>query len=376
MPKSMATYRVLMAAGGTGGHVYPAIAIADALKAQGSDMDIRFVGTKNHMEWTSVPKAGYEITPIWISGLQRRLTPKNVLFPIKLLTALVQSYWLLRSFRPSIVISCGGYVAGPVGWVAAKLGIPIMIQEQNSYPGVTNRMLACYARRIFTAFPDAQNYFPKDRVRMVGNPTRNKLRQANAQTAREYFRFTEDRPVLLVLGGSLGAKSINEAMRHSLDTLHDIVGLQIIWQCGKRYIDDLEKDIDVEDYPRLRLHAYLDDMPAAYAAADLAVSRAGASSCSELMITGTPSVLVPSPHVAGDHQTMNARSMQEQGASEILEDISLQDTLSELVTRLLADHEQLRRMNDAALAMAKPMAAQDIAEEIRTTIETSKQVLA
>lgn len=376
MPKSMATYRVLMAAGGTGGHVYPAIAIADALKAQGSDMDIRFVGTKNHMEWTSVPKAGYEITPIWISGLQRRLTPKNLLFPIKLLTALVQSYWLLRSFRPSIVISCGGYVAGPVGWVAAKLGIPIMIQEQNSYPGVTNRMLACYARRIFTAFPDAQNYFPKDRVRMVGNPTRNKLRQANAQTAREYFRFTEDRPVLLVLGGSLGAKSINEAMRHSLDTLHDIVGLQIIWQCGKRYIDDLEKDIDVEDYPRLRLHAYLDDMPAAYAAADLAVSRAGASSCSELMITGTPSVLVPSPHVAGDHQTMNARSMQEQGASEILEDDSLQDTLSELVTRLLADHEQLRRMNDAALAMAKPMAAQDIAEEIRTTIETSKQVLA
>ena len=376
MPKSMATYRVLMAAGGTGGHVYPAIAIADALKAQGSDMDIRFVGTKNHMEWTSVPKAGYEITPIWISGLQRRLTPKNVLFPIKLLTALVQSYWLLRSFRPSIVISCGGYVAGPVGWVAAKLGIPIMIQEQNSYPGVTNRMLACYARRIFTAFPDAQNYFPKDRVRMVGNPTRNKLRQASAQTAREYFRFTEDRPVLLVLGGSLGAKSINQAMRHSLDTLHDIVGLQIIWQCGKRYIDDLEKDIDVEDYPRLRLHAYLDDMPAAYAAADLAVSRAGASSCSELMITGTPSVLVPSPHVAGDHQTMNARSMQEQGASEILEDDSLQDTLSELVTRLLADHEQLRRMNDAALAMAKPMAAQDIAEEIRTTIETSKQVLA
>jgi len=376
MPKSMAPYRVLMAAGGTGGHVYPAIAIADALKAQGSDMDIRFVGTKNHMEWTSVPKAGYEISPIWISGLQRRLTPKNVLFPIKLLTALVQSYWLLRSFRPSIVISCGGYVAGPVGWVAAKLGIPIMIQEQNSYPGVTNRMLARYARRIFTAFPDAQDYFPEDRVRMVGNPTRNKLRQANAQTAREYFRFTEDRPVLLVLGGSLGAKSINEAMRHSLDTLHDIVGLQIIWQCGKRYIDDLEKDIDVEDYPRLRLHAYLDDMPAAYAAADLAVSRAGASSCSELMITGTPSVLVPSPHVAGDHQTMNARSMQEQGASEILEDDSLQDTLSELVTRLLADHEQLRRMNDAALAMAKPMAAQDIAEEIRTTIETSKQVLA
>jgi len=376
MPKSMAPYRVLMAAGGTGGHVYPAIAIADALKAQGSDMDIRFVGTKNHMEWTSVPKAGYKISPIWISGLQRRLTPKNVLFPIKLLTALVQSYWLLRSFRPSIVISCGGYVAGPVGWVAAKLGIPIMIQEQNSYPGVTNRMLARYACRIFTAFPDAQDYFPEDKVRMVGNPTRNKLRQANAQTAREYFRFTEDRPVLLVLGGSLGAKSINEAMRHSLDTLHDIVGLQIIWQCGKRYIDDLEKDIDVEDYPRLRLHAYLDDMPAAYAAADLAVSRAGASSCSELMITGTPSVLVPSPHVAGDHQTMNARSMQEQGASEILEDDSLQDTLSELVTRLLADHEQLRRMNDAALAMAKPMAAQDIAEEIRTTIETSKQVLA
>ena len=233
-------------------------------------------------------------------------------------------------------------------------------------------MLARYARRIFTAFPDAEDYFPEGKVRMVGNPTRNQLRQLSNKVAREQFKFSEDRPVLLVLGGSLGAKSINEAMLHSLDTLHDDAGLYIIWQCGKRYIDALVNEIEVEDYPRLRLHAYLDDMPAAYAAADLAVSRAGASSCSELMITGTPSVLVPSPHVAGDHQTMNARSMNDQGASEMLEDDTLKDTLSELVTRLLADHEQLRRMNDAALAMAKPMAAHHIAEEIRSEIETSK----
>lgn len=371
MPNTKATYRVLIAAGGTGGHVYPAIAIADALKATWPETEITFVGTKDHMEWTAVPKAGYTISPIWISGLQRRLTPKNLLFPIKLVYSLIQSYGLLRRFRPSIMISCGGYVAGPVGWVAAKMGIPIMLQEQNSYPGVTNRMLARYARRIFTAFPDAEDYFPEQKVRMVGNPTRNQLRQLSNKVAREQFKFSEDRPVLLVLGGSLGAKSINEAMLHSLDTLHDDAGLYIIWQCGKRYIDALVNEIEVEDYPRLRLHAYLDDMPAAYAAADLAVSRAGASSCSELMITGTPSVLVPSPHVAGDHQTMNARSMNDQGASEMLEDNTLKDTLSELVTRLLADHEQLRRMNDAALAMAKPMAAHHIAEEIRNEIETS-----
>ena len=169
----------------------------------------------------------------------------------------------------------------------------------------------------------------------------------------------------------MGAKSINEALLHSLETLHDHAGLYIIWQCGKRYIDALTKKIDLEEYPRLRLQAYLDDMPAAYAAADLVVSRAGASSCSELMVTGTPSVLIPSPFVAGDHQTMNARSMQEQGAAEMLSDDEAKDTLTELVTRLLADQEQLRRMNDAALAMAKPFAAEHIAEEILHEIEQS-----
>lgn len=371
MPRNDTKYRVMIAAGGTGGHVYPAISIADALKAKMEQVEIAFVGTKTHMEWTAVPKAGYQIHPIWVSGLQRRFTLSNLLFPLKLMVSLIQSFWLLKRLKPAVMISCGGYVAGPVGWMASRFGIPVMIQEQNSYPGVTNRMLASSAQRIFTAFPDAEDFFPPKKVRMVGNPTRKNLVQTKPSKARSLFSFSEDRSVLLVLGGSLGAKSINEAMLHSLETLHDHAGLYIIWQCGKRYIDALSQNIDIEEYPRLRLHAYLNDMPAAYAAADLVVSRAGASSCSELMVTGKPSILIPSPHVAGDHQTMNARSMQEQGAAEMLSDEEAKDTLTELVTRLLADQEQLRRMNDATLAMAKPFAAKHIAEEILHEIEGS-----
>lgn len=373
MPSKNPKYRVMIAAGGTGGHVYPAISIADALGIKMKQIDIAFVGTKNHMEWLAVPKAGYQIYPIWVSGLQRRFTFFNALFPLKLMVSLIQSFRLLRRFKPAVMVSCGGYVAGPVGWMASRFGIPLIIQEQNSYPGLTNRMLGSCAKHIFTAFPDAEHYFPSHKVRMVGNPTRKNLVHRNYSKARGFFDITEDRSVLLVLGGSLGAKSINEALLHSLETLHDHAGIYIIWQCGKRYLDTLIKKIDFEDYPRLRLHAFLEDMPAAYAVADLVVSRAGASSCSELMVTGTPSILIPSPFVAGNHQTMNARSMQEQGAAQMLPDEEVRDTLTELVTRLLANQEQLRKMNKAALAMAKPFAAEHIAEEILHEIERGNE---
>ena len=355
---------ILLAAGGTGGHVYPAIAIADALKKEDPSTEILFVGTKAHMEWKAVPKAGYPIKNVWISGFHRRFTFKNLLFPVKLITSLFQSLSILSAYKPQVVVSCGGYVAGPVGWVAGKKGIPLVIQEQNSFPGVTNRLLAKFASKIFTAFKEADQFLPKEKTEVVGNPTRATLTGADREKALASFGFNSDKPVLLVMGGSGGAKTINDAMKANIEQLHNDSNLQIIWQCGPRYYDELTTEVNEEKLINLRLTAYLDNMAEAYAAADLVISRAGASSCSELMLTGTPSILVPSPNVAGDHQTQNATAMVHAGASKMLEDGTMKETMSELVEQLIYDQETLKRMNQAALDLAKPEAAKLIAKEI------------
>jgi len=353
--------RILIAAGGTGGHVYPAIAIADAIKNENADSEILFVGTKDHMEWKAVPKAGYKIKSVWISGFHRRLTLKNILFPLKLVTSIVQSFGIVSSFKPQVMVSCGGYAAGPVGWVAGKRGVKVVIQEQNSFPGVTNRMLAKFASRIFTAFKEAAKYLPSDKIVESGNPTRNTLDKVEKKVGLNSFNFDDSKPVLMVLGGSGGARSINEAVKENLDKLSD---LQVIWQCGSRYIDALMKEVDLENNKNIRLTAFIDNMPEAYAAADLIVSRAGASSCSEFMMTGKPSVLIPSPNVAGDHQTQNAQSMVDAGASELLKDADAVNALPELVHSLIKNQEKLKEMNKAALRLAKPDAATMIAKEI------------
>lgn len=363
--------RVLIAAGGTGGHVYPAIAIADALREERPGVDILFVGTKNHMEWHIVPEAGYNILSVWISGFHRRLTFKNLLFPVKLSVSLLQSFNIIRTFNPDVVISCGGYAAGPVGWVAARQGITLVIQEQNSYPGVTNRMLAKDASIIFTAFEDADDYFPKEKTKLAGNPVRSGLTKAEKETAYKAFDFDPEQPALLVLGGSGGAKAINEAMAANIKTLHNELGLQIIWQCGKKYFDQFRNEVQAKQLQNLRLKDFIKNIDEAYVVADLAVSRAGALSCSELALTGKPSILVPSPHVAGDHQTKNARSMVDEGAAELLKDSEIKETLVELVGELIFDRERLQKMQQAALSLARPDAARDIAKEILKLAEVN-----
>lgn len=356
--------KVLIAAGGTGGHVYPAIAIADALREESADTEILFVGTKDHMEWETVTKAGYDITSIWISGFHRRLTLKNLIFPLKLATSLVQSLSIINRFKPDVVISCGGYVAGPVGWIATKKKVPLVIQEQNSYPGVTNRILGRSAERIFTAFKNAGHYFPIEKIKIAGNPTRKSLTEADKQEAHKIFEFTDEKRTLLVVGGSGGARSINEAMLAHIETLHDELGLQIIWQCGKRYYDRLRRDVHARNLENLRLKDFIQEMPAAYAVADLVISRAGALSCSELALTGKPSILVPSPNVAGDHQTKNAQSMVEEGAAKLADDNRLEDVLVNLVKRTITDSRQLAEMSKAAKSLARPDAATTIAKEV------------
>lgn len=369
---AMANIKVLIAAGGTGGHVYPAIAIADALRKKQEDIDILFAGTKDHMEWDAVPKAGYDITSIWISGFHRRLTPKNLLFPLKLGTSLIQSLNIINSFDPDVVISCGGYVAGPVGWVAAQKGVPLVIQEQNSYPGLTNRLLGKSAERVFTAFRDANRYFPEEKTELTGNPTRESLTTADLTEAYGKFDFTKDKKTLLVLGGSGGARSINNAMKEHVEKLHNQLGLQIIWQCGKRYFDQLRRDLESTDYENLVLTDFLHDMPKAYAVADLVISRAGALSCSELALTGTPSILVPSPNVAGDHQTKNAVSMAQKRAAKVIPDNELENKLDEVIEQLISDEEQLEAMGKAAIKLGRPEAAETIADEILTLIKDYK----
>jgi len=356
--------RVLLAAGGTGGHVYPAIAIADAVKSLSSESDVLFVGTRDRMEWQTVPDAGYDIKSVWISGFHRRLTPQNLLFPVKLAVSLIQSFSILKRFKPDVVVACGGFAAGPIGWVAAKLGYPIAIQEQNSYPGVTNRLLAKHASKIFTAFKAAEQYLPKDKIELTGNPVRSSLSVSDKKEALENYGFSPKKPVLLILGGSGGALAINEAIKSQLDLLLNDYGLQVIWQTGKKYYDDLSNAIDLGKYPNLRLMGYIDDMPAAYGAATLVLTRAGASTCSELMTIGKPSVLVPSPNVAGDHQTKNASAMVDEGASLLIPEDELKSALENQIPNLLDDDEKLDKMSEAALKLARPDASVTIAEQL------------
>lgn len=364
--------RVLLAAGGTGGHVYPAIAIADAVKSLSSESDVLFVGTRDRMEWQTVPDAGYDIKSVWISGFHRRLTPQNLLFPVKLAVSLIQSFSILKRFKPDVVVACGGFAAGPIGWVAAKLGFPIAIQEQNSYPGVTNRLLAKHASKIFTAFKAAEEYLPKEKIELTGNPVRSSLSVSDKKKALESYGFSPKKPVLLILGGSGGALAINEAIKSQLDVLLNEYGLQVIWQTGKKYYDDLSNTIDLDKYPNLRIMGYIDDMPAAYGAATLVLTRAGASTCSELMTIGKPSVLVPSPNVAGDHQTKNASAMVDEGASVLISEDELESALSNQIPNLLEDDEKLDEMSEAALKLARPDASVTIAEQLFNLVKQTK----
>jgi UDP-N-acetylglucosamine--N-acetylmuramyl-(pentapeptide) pyrophosphoryl-undecaprenol N-acetylglucosamine transferase len=364
--------RVLLAAGGTGGHVYPAIAIADAIRKMRPDSEILFVGTKDRMEWQTVPKSGYEIRSVWISGFHRRLTPQNLLFPFKLITSIVQSFSILNHFKPDVVVACGGFAAGPIGWAAAKKGIPVVLQEQNSYPGVTNRMLAKYADTIFTAFDEAGEYLQGKRIILTGNPVRKQLAMTDREESLKMFGFKARKKVLLILGGSGGAKAINDAMKENLEELHDCLDLQIIWQCGNRYYDRLKQDIDTDEYPNLRLLPFIDNMPAAYGAADLVLTRAGASTCSELMLLGMPAIFVPSPNVAGNHQVRNASAMVHAGAATQLNEEKLEEKLTRAVKKLIFDPEELGKMSEAMKSLAKPAAATAIAKEIFSLVSKNE----
>lgn len=342
--------------------MYPAIAIADAVRALVPEAAIAFAGTQDRIEWDAVPKAGYAIHPITVSGFQRSLSPRNLAFPFKLAKGLWQSWRLVEDFDADAVVGTGGYVSGPVLMAASWRGRPVVIQEQNAYAGATNRLLAKRAEQIHVAFPEAMQAFPEGKCRLSGNPTREELRHADRVEARAHFDVPEGASMLLVFGGSLGSAALNDAMKHHLAALLADENSYVVWQSGARYYDRLMQEVD--DHPRLRLLKYIDRMDLAYAAADLALCRAGAITCSELMVTGTPAILVPSPNVTADHQTKNAASMAKVGAAVLIPEANLNDAFVAEAPALLSDAARRAEMSKAALELARPDAARDIARNV------------
>jgi UDP-N-acetylglucosamine--N-acetylmuramyl-(pentapeptide) pyrophosphoryl-undecaprenol N-acetylglucosamine transferase len=355
---------ILMAGGGTGGHVYPAIAIADAVTALRPNARVVFAGTEDRLEARAVPQAGYALHPITAQGIQRGLSAKNLMAPVRVLRGLLQSWRLVGSIEPDVAVGTGGYVSGPVLLAAWLRGRPLLIQEQNAYAGVTNRVLARLAERIHLAFPEAKEWVPAARAAVSGNPTRRALRDADPNAARAALRLPADGRVLLVMGGSLGSAALNEAVETNLEALLADEDVYVVWQTGTRYHEAIAER--VADHPQLRLVEYIDRMDRAYAAADLVVCRAGALTCSELMVTGTPAVLVPSPNVVADHQTKNARSMARAGAARMLPEPELTDRFVDVVHDLLADPDARDEMAGAARERARPEAAETIARDVLT----------
>lgn len=364
--KPQQPYRMIISGGGTGGHIYPAIAIANAFKERFPDAEILFVGAKGKMEMEKVPQAGYKIEGLWISGLQRKLTLDNLSFPFKLLDSLMKSRKIIKRVKPHVVVGVGGYASGPLLRVASKKGIPALLQEQNSYAGLTNKLLAEKVKKICVAYPNMEKFFPAEKVVLTGNPVRKDITHlaGKKDSALQFFGFSHQKPVLLILGGSLGARTLNDAMVLGLETLVKN-GVQVIWQCGKFYHEEMEvKLAQVANNKDIKLFQFLQEMDLAYAASDVVISRAGALSVSELSIAGKPTLFVPSPNVAEDHQTKNASAMVEQNAALLIKDSDARAVLIEQALDLLKNTDRQAELSKNMKALAKPNAAEEIVDEI------------
>lgn len=349
--------RFIISGGGTGGHIFPAIAIADELKRRLPDAEILFVGAKDRMEMQKVPQGGYPIEGLWISGLQRKLSWQNLLFPLKFISSLLKSRSIIKRFKPDAVIGTGGFASGAVVKVAGQMGIPTFIQEQNSYAGITNKMLAKNAHKICVAYDAMEQFFPKEKIVKTGNPIRDGLLNI-AQYRSEglsYFHLDSQRKTLLVLGGSLGARRINQLIEQQLP-LFEQLGVQVLWQCGKLYYEEYKK----YNSEQVRVLAFIDRMELAYAAADVIISRAGASSVSELCVVGKPVIFIPSPNVAEDHQTKNARAIADKQAAILLRESELNEQFANTFSKLIADEAQQEALSAHIKALAQPNATKDI----------------
>ncbi|MCX6351431.1 MAG: undecaprenyldiphospho-muramoylpentapeptide beta-N-acetylglucosaminyltransferase [Bacteroidetes bacterium] len=355
--------RVLISGGGTGGHVYPALAIADEIRRQYPDSAIHFVGANGKMEMEKMPQHGYTIDGIDISGIDRNNKLKNLSLPFKLLKSYLKVRTIIKNFKPQAVVGVGGYASGPLIFMATRRGIPGLIQEQNSYPGITNKVLAKHVKTICVAYPEMVNYFPKNKLAVTGNPVRDfsKVNEIPKEEAANFFGLDKTKPTLLIIGGSLGARTINEAVQQNLyDLLNN--GCQILWQTGKFYFEPIKEK--VKDVSGVKALAFIERMDYAYALADVVLSRAGAISISELALAAKAVILVPSPNVAEDHQTKNAMVLAKEGAAILVKDTEIKSSLVTEVTTIINDKNKHEGLVHAIKKFAKPDAAKDIVKEL------------
>lgn len=366
----MKKIKIIISGGGTGGHIYPAISIGNALKNKIKDVEILFVGAQGKMEMEKVPAAGYPIIGLPIRGFQRKLSLENLKFFFRLLASLRKARRIVKDFRPHAVVGVGGYASGPLLQSASKLGVPALIQEQNSYPGVTNKLLARKVEKICVAYPTMERFFPKEKIIFTGNPVREDLLDVDQKRAEgiTHFGLQNGKKTLLILGGSLGARTINQSVLSKLQTIKDS-DVQIVWQTGKFYYKEAMDRLKDWDIPNLKVFDFLSRMDLAYGVADLVISRAGAGTISELCLVGKPSVLVPSPNVSEDHQTKNAMALVHQQAALMVRDKDAVETLMDQTLNWISEEQKLTLLSQNIKTLAMPEAAQHIAQEIIKMIE-------
>ncbi|MDD7886573.1 undecaprenyldiphospho-muramoylpentapeptide beta-N-acetylglucosaminyltransferase [Flavivirga sp. 57AJ16] len=363
-------YRIILSGGGTGGHIYPAIAIANELKSRFPDAEFLFVGAKDRMEMEKVPQAGYNIKGLWISGIQRKLSLKNLVFPFKLLSSLWNARKIVKSFKPHVAIGTGGFASGPLLYMAALNKIPSLIQEQNSYPGITNKLLAKKTQKICVAYDGLERFFPNEKIIKTGNPVRQDLLNIDSKIveAKEFFNLKHGKYTLLVLGGSLGARRVNELIENKLDFL-DMQNVQIIWQCGKLYYQQYKIYNNTNN---VQVYEFLNNMDFAYAAADIVISRAGASSVSELCVVGKPVIFIPSPNVAEDHQTKNAMAIVNNNAAIIIKEADVEVDFENKFSQLMASPKKQKELGDNIKKMALVNATNQIVDEVEKLLNNNK----
>jgi UDP-N-acetylglucosamine--N-acetylmuramyl-(pentapeptide) pyrophosphoryl-undecaprenol N-acetylglucosamine transferase len=358
----MKKYKFILSGGGTGGHIYPAIAIANELKLRFSDAEFLFVGAQDKMEMQKVPQAGYAIKGLWIAGLQRKLTVDNILFPVKVLSSLWRSRSIIKEFKPDVVIGTGGFASGPLLQAAGQRGIPTLIQEQNSFPGITNKLLSKKASKICVAYENLERFFPQDKIILTGNPVRQDLLDIDSKRSEaiSYFNLDDNKKTLLVLGGSLGSRRINQLIEKELDFLI-ASGVQVFWQCGNFYMAEYKHFSDREN---VQVVSFIDRMDLIYAAADFVISRAGASSVSELCLVAKPTIFIPSPNVAEDHQTKNGKAIVDNGGALLLKESELDTKFESVFNKLIHDEQLQLNLSSNMKKLAKPNATKDVVDAI------------
>lgn len=361
--------RVIISGGGTGGHIFPAVAIADEIKRRHPEVDILFVGAEGKMEMEKVPAAGYEIVGLPIVGLKRKLALSNFVLPFKVLGSMLKARKIVKNFNPQVAIGVGGYASGPTLKAATMLGVPALIQEQNAFAGKTNKLLSKSVAKICVAYDGLERFFPKEKIVMTGNPTRKNMVATNGkeQEAFAFYGFDPTKKTILIIGGSLGARTLNESVLEHYDKLTES-GVQVLWQCGKLYVDQVEKTLEGKTHPNIQLVEFISRMDYAYAMADLVISRAGAISVSELCLVHKPAILVPSPNVAEDHQTKNAMALVEKDAALLIRDVEAKEKLIPEALNLLANEERCHELSKHIEALGKPNATADIVNEIEKLI--------